>query len=47
MLRTLYRILSVFALLSAASKGPGGVARFGARRAAHRGLARSMRKLGL
>ncbi len=47
MLRSLYRVLSVFAFLSAASKGPGGVVRFGVRRAAHRGLARSMRRFGL
>ena len=47
MLRSLYRILSAFAFLSAASKGPGGMVRFGVRRVAHRGLARSMRRLGL
>ncbi len=47
MLRTLYRVLSGFAFLSAASKVPAGVVRFGGRRGARWGLDRSMRRFGL
>ncbi len=47
MFRMIAAMMRLLALVSAAGKGPAGVARYGARRAAHRGLRRGMRKFKL
>ena len=44
MMATLMRLLALF---NAAGRGPAGIARYGVRRAAHRGLRRGMRKFKL
>ena len=44
MLATLMRLLALF---NAVGRGPAGIARYGVRRAAHRGLRRGMRKFKL
>ena len=43
--RQLYRLLSAWGDLRAARRGPGALARRHARRAAHRGLSRALRKV--
>ena len=47
MFRMMAAMMRLLALVSAASKGPAGIARYGVRRAAHRGLRRGMRKFRL
>ena len=47
MLQFLFRLLSVFSLGSAASRGPGAVVRNRARHVAIRSVSRGMRKWGL
>ncbi|MCE2521302.1 MAG: hypothetical protein J4G15_16170 [Alphaproteobacteria bacterium] len=47
MFRMMAAMMRLLALVSAAGRGPAGVARYGARRAAHRGLRRGMRKFKL
>ncbi|MCY4542499.1 MAG: hypothetical protein OXB95_08950 [Rhodobacteraceae bacterium] len=46
-MRFLYKMLSLFALFGAAKKGPGGLAKYGARRAAHRATSKTLRKFKL
>ena len=47
MFRMMAAMMCLLAIVSAAGKGPAGLARHGMRRAAHRGLRRGMRKLRL
>ncbi|MDE0046118.1 MAG: hypothetical protein OXU19_09700, partial [bacterium] len=47
MFRMMAVLMRLLALFNAAGKGPAGIARYGVRRAAHRGLRRGMRKFRL
>ena len=47
MLRSLFRLMSLFALVTSVSRGPKAVVKNRVRRAAHRGFSRSLRKMGL